>query len=349
MEWETLGYIVFMAAMWLIVLAVLYFKNRERIKKAVDRFLNAHLLHYYIFVVLAVIGITLLIIGIGLLVLNVPGAGILLMAIGGLLSFQIFSWLRELFPPKEPKKPENPIQEELAEKRPLMVKWRNYSILSGIGCTLIVLLVFFFVGLSQVNQLNDYVRDVLDDPVDENGYYTFYHLEQALKDSSIVQKCFVGGTADVRNRRNQLDAYVLEYAAQIEKKIDGLEPVTKINSEEHNNQIRGAISDVNLDDTMLFDSAVLEHVSNYDKFVKYTDDYYSLLSRYEVSCGTCYGSGTVSCSACDGRGKKLVTWYSEGDWGDTSYSSYTCKTCGGSGSRSCHCGGRSRYVFEDGR
>jgi len=34
-----------------------------------------------------------------------------------------------------------------------------------------------------------------------------------------------------------------------------------------------------------------------------------------------------SCSKCGGSGKILVTWYSEGNWGTTSYSSYDCPDC----------------------
>lgn len=43
------------------------------------------------------------------------------------------------------------------------------------------------------------------------------------------------------------------------------------------------------------------------------------------------GGGGNKCSSCNGTGKKLVTWYSHGDWGETSYSSYACPACGGDG------------------
>ena len=44
-------------------------------------------------------------------------------------------------------------------------------------------------------------------------------------------------------------------------------------------------------------------------------------------------SGNKSCSYCGGTGKKLVKWYSEGDWGSTSYSSYKCTYCNGTGKK----------------
>lgn len=43
------------------------------------------------------------------------------------------------------------------------------------------------------------------------------------------------------------------------------------------------------------------------------------------------GTLRVKCSRCDGKGKIVVKWYSEGDWGEVSYSSYTCTACNGRG------------------
>ena len=37
------------------------------------------------------------------------------------------------------------------------------------------------------------------------------------------------------------------------------------------------------------------------------------------------------CEYCNGTGKKVVEWYSEGDWGEKSYSSYECTRCDGTG------------------
>lgn len=44
-----------------------------------------------------------------------------------------------------------------------------------------------------------------------------------------------------------------------------------------------------------------------------------------------YPSSGTKCSSCNGTGKKVVTWYEHGNWGDTSYSSYDCPDCGGDG------------------
>lgn len=43
------------------------------------------------------------------------------------------------------------------------------------------------------------------------------------------------------------------------------------------------------------------------------------------------GSSSSVCPSCNGKGKKTVKWYSEGDWGEASYTTYTCPQCNGTG------------------
>lgn len=43
------------------------------------------------------------------------------------------------------------------------------------------------------------------------------------------------------------------------------------------------------------------------------------------------GSSRSKCRSCNGSGKQLVKWYSEGDWGEVSYTTYDCSACGGTG------------------
>ena len=42
-------------------------------------------------------------------------------------------------------------------------------------------------------------------------------------------------------------------------------------------------------------------------------------------------SSSKKCTDCNGTGKKLVEWYTFGDWGDVSYTSYDCPSCNGTG------------------
>lgn len=57
----------------------------------------------------------------------------------------------------------------------------------------------------------------------------------------------------------------------------------------------------------------------------------SLESDSESGSTNSLESHFIRCPSCGGSGKQLVTWYSEGDWGETSYSTYTCPDCNGSG------------------
>ena len=45
------------------------------------------------------------------------------------------------------------------------------------------------------------------------------------------------------------------------------------------------------------------------------------------------GSSSKKCTSCNGSGKKLVEWYTFGDWGDVSYTSYDCPDCNGTGKK----------------
>lgn len=45
------------------------------------------------------------------------------------------------------------------------------------------------------------------------------------------------------------------------------------------------------------------------------------------------GKGSSKCSSCNGSGKRVVKWYSNGDWGEVSYTTYKCTACNGTGRR----------------
>lgn len=76
-----------------------------------------------------------------------------------------------------------------------------------------------------------------------------------------------------------------------------------------------------------------EKYRNQDGTLVINDSYLRLNPNADYSSsGSSSGSYKKStCSDCNGTGKKLVKWYSEGDWGEVSYSSYTCTKCNGTG------------------
>ncbi len=148
----------------------------------------------------------------------------------------------------------------------------------------------------------------------------------------------------------QADKLVEERAAYIETEISKLRAVTAINSTEEYNAIVETCNSLRLSSSDSFEADVKAKVSNYADFEAYDNAFMALCKNYEVTktCGSCSGSGRFSCSSCDGAGKTLVTWYSEGDWGEKSYTSYTCTSCNGRGSSSCStCSGTGSYTYLD--
>ena len=75
-----------------------------------------------------------------------------------------------------------------------------------------------------------------------------------------------------------------------------------------------------------------KEMDEYDLFGIERPSYNSSSSSSSGSSSGSYGSSSSSkCDYCNGTGKKVVTWYSEGDWGEKTYSSYTCTYCNGTG------------------
>lgn len=63
---------------------------------------------------------------------------------------------------------------------------------------------------------------------------------------------------------------------------------------------------------------------------------YSSSAPSSSSSSSHSSSGSTSkktCSYCNGTGKQTVVFYSEGDWGEKTYSSYKCTYCNGTGKR----------------
>ncbi len=349
MEWETLGYIAFISAMFLVSIVILVLANLQKIKNQIKEFREAYLTHFYIYLCFAVVGTTLIFVSVGLFVNNAIGYSILWAVIGGFLCYKGIRKILFLFPPAAPKEPQNNAQEALLDQRDIMQEKLKSSILRGSICCLVVSLVFFGISYNKIAKMNQRALEVLSQPVDRTGYVWLVRFNEDYKNASIIEKAFFDHKSDIRTRQEQLQAYVEEYAKDIEQQIDALEPCTVIYSENHCEEIWANISQVDLIESDTFDAAVLPYVSNFSKLTEYKESIVRLQESYKVTCSTCYGSGTVACSYCGGSGVLPVKWYSEGDWGAVSYSNYDCNTCGGSGKKSCHCNGRSIYIYEDQR
>ena len=187
---------------------------------------------------------------------------------------------------------------------------------------------------------NAAAKKLLNATIDKNIYSYIEEFETECSQYNGLSGLFIGYKREIKEVIAKADNYVLEYAAELEDRIDKLQPVTMIESSEKYDEVRSNISSLCLYNSE-FDNRVKSHVSNYSKLEAYERDFEQLRDTYWVSCSGCGGDGDVSCSYCYGQGKNLVTWYEYGDWGETSYSTYDCNYCNGSGKKSCNiCSGR---------
>ena len=203
-------------------------------------------------------------------------------------------------------------------------------------------------GISESIKITDYANRLLQKPIDENIFEEIAEFDKYYTNKSALGKMFFTKKEAVDSFKAQANELVENRAKEIEEGIRQLKKITEIKSKEEYNKIVETYNSLRLSPNDEFDSCVKERVSNYSEFEVYDSDFQVLCKKYEVTknCGSCSGRGKFSCSSCGGAGKKLVTWYSEGDWGEKSYTSYTCTSCNGQGKRSCSsCGGDGKNTY----
>lgn len=216
----------------------------------------------------------------------------------------------------------------------------------------------FFVGMiflasaQNANAFDTKVNALLQQPAGEELYNASLPLEAEREGLSKVATIFVND-AQFQDLQEKVNADIAEHAAALTAQIDALEVPEAFTSEDQYRDCLHAANDLKLGDTP-YETAICQQVENYDRIETYQEDLKDLLSTYEETCESCSGRGSYSCSSCsgggrktcsycDGRGIKVVTWYSEGDWGEKSYTSYDCTYCDGSGRQRCsYCNGGSQ-------
>ncbi len=155
--------------------------------------------------------------------------------------------------------------------------------------------------------------------------------------------------ADYEAFKKKNEDYVKAEADKISEQISALKKVDKIESYEMYSEIYDHLNSIMLSDSGVLEEKIKAEVKNYDDYLSYREDFDALVETYKVECEKCGGKGGYSavCSYCNGSGKCVVTWYSEGDWGEKSYSSYDCTRCsGGVSNRDCpSCNGGYNYIF----
>lgn len=224
-----------------------------------------------------------------------------------------------------------------------MDKKVKIMVIVPLAIALLALLIAFANASSSCARLDRSLKRLAETPIDEETLYYITIYDSRIEDEGLWGKILlknVGLLDEVRQKNEQL---IEEQAAALSAQIGNLKPCTSIESTDQYYSIRREIADIHdldshiwkRDKSNAFWQKVKDKVTNYEAFEQYEADFNELVEHYKVKCTYCGGSGGFTCGSCNGRGKKAVTWYSEGDWGTSSYSSYKCTSCGGSGRVKC--------------
>ena len=246
----------------------------------------------------------------------------------------------------------------------------KHIVVTALVIVLVIAVGIFGAGLSTATDVNDYARRVLAEPFSEDTQDELLKLEQRVAKMKLTERMFFQYHDDIEARKAEYHTAIQTRAEEITKGIDALPVFTKIESEAHYQQLCDAAIALYLNSSDGFDAEVRKAVANYEKLEAFTTQIKQVRENYKHTCEECNGSGGFqctrcggsggkSCSSCGGSGKKVVTWYSEGDWGEKSYSSYKCTSCNGRGRSDCSscnggrkdcsaCDGGCFYIYEDG-
>jgi len=227
---------------------------------------------------------------------------------------------------------------------------KKEKVISVVICVLVLMLGF--AGYLMVNSyihsldLNVRLESFVQQPINQETSGEIVRYEAQIGKTQPFASLFVKHLDAFEQVKADNEKYISDCAAELTAKIDALETVTAIASQEDYNTISAGIAAIELNEATEFGKQVRKQVSNYEAFEQYREDFHNLVETYKVNCSSCGGSGRRKCSSCGGSGKKSVTFYSYGDWGEASYSSYECTSCNGRGRVDCgSCSGGYYYRF----
>ena len=282
---------------------------------------------------------------------------ILLAAVGGIFGFMLtktaVNELKELLE-----------VEKLSGEKTTRRQITKHIVLTCMVFTLIIGSVVAISGYHAAEGLNVAAENALSGEYDSEA---LAEVETRVNNASkLVQLFFRYEEEIVAAKQAYLDKVDLR-ARELIAAIDVLEPVTKIESQQHCSELYAKVRELTLGSGS-FEQDVLQKVTNYHELSAYEEELNRVNAQYAHACNECKGNGSFSCSkctggsikcgTCNGSGKHVVTWYSNGDWGEKSYTSSKCGGCKGRGRRDCSScnGGRNDcracnsgyiYIYED--
>ncbi len=292
--------------------------------------LTGYMLEWFfmlLFVIMTVLGV--------ISCLEIGSEGIIII-LGGLAGVAIVSLLLKSY-----RKKLNAMIKEEKEKTGTskLEKKVTQTIRNYVAALVIVPMLFTCIyGFSNASHINERANELAQAPIDGDIFEEIEEFNELYEKQGLFTKLFFTGKKKIEKVNSEVDLLVEKNAERISKGISSLKTYTALESEEQYKEIRKEANALKLSDYDEYEALVMEKVENYGDLEKYIDDIEKLHKSYEVTetCSKCNGKVTGGstysrCSTCNGSGKRLVTWYSNGDWGEKSYSSYTCTSCNGSG------------------
>ncbi len=217
-----------------------------------------------------------------------------------------------------------------------------------VSLVLVAVLIWGIYAFVECTKTNERISRIIENPITEDTLETLNYIDQQLSNVSFWGNLFIPLIDEYKNYSAANDQFIQKEAEEISAKISALTPCSSIASEDDYNAMCDQLNSIQQDEASAFGMRVIELVPNYDDYLQYRQDYYTLAETYKQDCTFCGGRGRVKCTSCNGKGSKPVTWYEHGDWGETSYSNYSCTSCDGAGKTDCNfCNYGSVYIFNN--
>ena len=227
------------------------------------------------------------------------------------------------------------LEEKAANKRKAR-KRRKIIIAASVVC--FVIAAFLLLSVLKVNKAEMLISDI--GIVDLDSKESIEKAEKTV--SSFIFKWQFDNVNNInllKEKRDEYDALVNQNIDAISSAIESLasKQVKYTSSFEKELQaVRKKYNDAVPD--------VQAGIDNYETLKSVEDQFDARKERCKHSCDR-----YISCSYCGGKGRLPVKFYSQGDWGEVSYSSYDCPKCSGKGHFTCSkCNGYGYYYTYEG-
>ena len=213
-------------------------------------------------------------------------------------------------------------------------KQKRRLVVSCCAILIFALLCYCFVdSFVSSTKLNSKMEKFVGSAVNESTVDTIVKMDKEIAQAGLFRNLFLKYMDEYDAIKSETEVMIANEAQRITDGIANWETPVKIESASEYQRLTNQLDKLTLNDNILFEKKVKAAVANYNELAQHKSDFDTLVDSYQKDCSSCSGRGRKACQSCNGMGKKGVKFYSEGDWGYTSYSNYKCTSCNGSGKK----------------